>query len=245
MKVMHDIDCEKLQLLLHLVIFDLAALETEPWRSHLQECAICRSAWEKSEKSLAVYQQLEWQRIDGLNEDAHWEDFSRKLSAQAKKPGLKGIFRSALVAGLAGVVLVAGIVGWNQWEDGRTAVSQRKGGQPVTTQDSRADLGSEEQTIPPATRFVTKSREAIRPDVPLTPAAERLLPRAPKSRVLVNGFGRGLRDFSPPRSIITPSVLLSGRDGRAIPFPVRNGYDFPAIGNQKVTPTRYSPTPLR
>ena len=55
--------CEQLRLLRQVAVEQAEALEGAAWREHLNECGECREEWTAYAQSLAVYRQLEAERL--------------------------------------------------------------------------------------------------------------------------------------------------------------------------------------
>lgn len=107
--------CDRQNTVRHLAVESPEVLRGEPWAGHLQNCGECRAERMAFEGSLAVFRQIEGERLqyDDLGPD--WEEFSRVL-AHSKGPfSRRGWLRPSMIgaaAAAAVAIMVTGILMW-------------------------------------------------------------------------------------------------------------------------------------
>lgn len=107
--------CEQMGLLRHLVVEHPEALEEEVWSGHFEECAECREEWEAYMHSLAIFRQLESERVSRLPAAPSWEKFSATIREKSSWGGRVGAWRRSLTAAAAAVAIMAGGASWFAW----------------------------------------------------------------------------------------------------------------------------------
>ncbi len=105
--------CDRMELLQHLVVEHSEALEEETWREHFEDCAGCRAEWGAFTQSLAIFKQLEAERLALLPAGPEWEE----ISATLKERSFLGVRVRALRVSFAaaGAAMVLGAASWFTW----------------------------------------------------------------------------------------------------------------------------------
>jgi hypothetical protein len=108
--------CSRIEASARLAVEQPAALGSEPWASHLRECAQCREQAAAYGHSLAVYRHLEAERLTAAPEGPTWGQLAAALGPAAAGSWR---FRMLLAAASLGTLLfVSGLVGWGGADSG-------------------------------------------------------------------------------------------------------------------------------
>lgn len=84
-------------------------MEEEPWKQHLRECPECLSEWKSLAGSLALFHQIESERVSRCESVLCWDKFSALLAQEKNR---FGSLRLLLVASVAGLLLTGGFASW-------------------------------------------------------------------------------------------------------------------------------------
>jgi hypothetical protein len=112
--------CEQNRLVQRLAVEDAEALEGGAWQEHFTERAECREERNAYAQSLAIFKQLESERIAQTPRVPSWEALSKTLSLRSGPGHRLGSFSLPLVSGAAGILLVAGLLSWYMLGAGST-----------------------------------------------------------------------------------------------------------------------------
>ena len=115
--------CEQKSLVQRLAVEESTALEGPAWKEHLRQCAECRHEWKAFAQSLAVFRQLESERISRHTAVPGWERFSRILAHDSRWPRALRSWRIQVAAAAAGLFIVGGGSAWLAMQDTAPAPS--------------------------------------------------------------------------------------------------------------------------
>ena len=137
--------CERTEFLRRALVEQPEAIGQEPWREHMQDCAQCRQERQAWQQSLAVYRQLEAERLSDLPDGPSWEKLAAAL-AQDGNPRRRR-WRLPLVAAVGAAVMVTGAISGSYLIANRDATGSVVQGQtPRRESADRAPLNLVRQT---------------------------------------------------------------------------------------------------
>lgn len=146
--------CERTEFLRRALVDQPTAMRQEPWLGHLQDCAQCRQESRVWQQSLAVYRQLETERLADLPPGPGWERLAAAL-AQDSSPRRR--WRLPLVAAVGAAVMVTGAISGAYLATNRGATSPLASSQTTTRESTdRAPLNmAQSSPTAPVTRVLS------------------------------------------------------------------------------------------
>ena len=137
--------CEQMLLVQRLVVESCEALESDEWQEHFDACEECRLEWDAYSRSLAIFSQLEWERISRFKVAAGWEEFSERLTSDWRRWQFLRKMRLPAAAAMAGALVVGG-ASW--WITGNVQEPSSKVAAENRSQPSSSSISSVPQSIP-------------------------------------------------------------------------------------------------
>lgn len=130
--------CEQTPLVQRLAVEDCEALERPIWRKHFRSCLECQEEWKGFTQSLAIFRQLEQERVSHYRTVPGWESFSRILAHDSGWSRTVRSTRVRIIAAGAALFLVGGVSALLMWSGGapppQDVVESAK---PVPAQETR------------------------------------------------------------------------------------------------------------
>jgi hypothetical protein len=124
------------------------SIRQEPWLGHLQDCAQCRQESHAWQRSLAVYRQLETERLADLPPGPSWDRLAAAL-AQDGSPRRRR-WRLPLVAAVGAAVMVTGAISGTYLATSRGAIGTMASSQTARRETAERAPLSMSQSIPAA-----------------------------------------------------------------------------------------------
>jgi len=157
--------CEQLPFVSRLAVDNPSCLLREPWVEHLRECAECREEAANHSRALAIFRSIEGERLAREFSALAWE--SVQAAIQRDESEAETRVRSRLwwgipVAAAAGVLAVAGVLGWDAVMDE---------GPPAPARIVRVEP-LEQRGMEQVMRWMLKTRELPTDPVPAMTAVE-------------------------------------------------------------------------
>lgn len=104
--------CEQMQFVQHLAVENCEALESDTWQNHFDVCEECKAEWDAFSRSLAIFSQLERERISRFTAAPSWEKFSERLTADWRRWGFLRQIRLPATAAMVAALAVGGAFLW-------------------------------------------------------------------------------------------------------------------------------------
>ena len=215
--------CEQMELLRHLVVETPEALQEENWELHFGECGECLAEWEAYGQSLAVFRQLEAERLSRLPTGPSWGSFSATLRVKSSWGARAARWGLPLRAAAAAVAIMAAGATWYAWSGaegmlaGTVAETVVEKAVEKAVEKTAGPKGIHTQGAKPAALekwIVTDDQLQGAPLRALGPGSEDQQPVVFEIRVN-SPFNRSLREG---REQIARSVLFnSGQAGQSLP----------------------------
>jgi len=117
-------ECMLLPLVARMAVDRPEGLAREPWASHLHACAACYEEASGHIRSVAVFRAVEGGRLAQRASDLTWESFLGGLErqrAEEERARRRARWAMPLAAAAAGVLTVAGVLGWDGLQDDTAA----------------------------------------------------------------------------------------------------------------------------
>ncbi len=104
--------CDRLDLVRRMSVEDERALAGAEWQAHFDICGECRDEWNAFAQSLAVFRQLEAERISRYTAVPSWEEFSQNLATDWRRWRMFRHMRVPLAAAAVAMLTVGGVTAW-------------------------------------------------------------------------------------------------------------------------------------
>lgn len=104
--------CDRISLVQRLSVEDESALAGAEWQAHFDICGECRDEWNAFAQSLAVFRQLEAERIFRYTAVPSWEEFSKNLAVDWRRWWKFRHMRIPLAAAAVAMLTVGGVTAW-------------------------------------------------------------------------------------------------------------------------------------
>ena len=137
--------CEQMQFVQHLAVENCEALETDKWQEHFEVCKECRAEWDAFSRSLAIFSQLERERISRFTAAPSWEKFSERLTADWRG---WGFLRQIRLPATAAMVAALAVGGASWWISGSEQELAQKTAAETAKQASSASIARIPHSIP-------------------------------------------------------------------------------------------------
>lgn len=103
--------CNYQQRIATLVVEEPEVFEEDFWLEHFGRCKPCRDEWQAYSESLAVFRQLERERVSHCPAALGWEKFSELLRQERRRHLWDG-FKLPVAAAVSGLLAVGSMAGW-------------------------------------------------------------------------------------------------------------------------------------
>lgn len=229
--------CGRREVVAHTAVAHPEQLTREPWAAHLQECPQCREICADLARSLAVFRQVELERLAARNEfGPSWERMSAVIRDQRNPWRLARRYRVPVAAAMGGMLLAMGAGFWHsqQGPDSETPARivrlephQQRQMRQIVQQSLAA--GSLAMPAPPAPRLSPiepiASGDAVVESSGLYASGEQVLPVQPVLRrnhpFLEGGEVATGMEEPPARPTVPVLPVISGRSGaNVVAFPL-------------------------
>lgn len=104
--------CDQLLLVQRLAVDQNETLASDDWQEHFVACEECRAEWDAFSRSLAIFRQLELERVSQFAASPSWEDFSEILAADWWRWRILRKLRFPVAVAVVATLTVGGVAIW-------------------------------------------------------------------------------------------------------------------------------------
>ncbi|MCZ6531465.1 MAG: hypothetical protein O7A08_00715 [SAR324 cluster bacterium] len=216
--------CEQTPLVQRLAVEDCEALERPIWRKHFRSCQECQEEWKGFAQSLAIFKQLEQERVSHYRTVPGWESFARILAHDTGWSRTVRSTRVRLVAAGAALLMVGGVSAFLMWSGGtpssQVAVESAK---PAPAQEPRRSRPVD------AARLNYVSNEVGGGAVPVRPGGGR--PRGFIFELSQSNGRTSIVEYSLEANAREPSSRISPRILTPVPYRSRDAFWRPPVSS--------------
>jgi hypothetical protein len=114
-------DCMQLPLVARMAVDRPEGLAREPWASHLRTCALCRREASEHARGIALFRAVEGGTLANEESALTWEtlvgEIEKQRAAEDERSRGRAWWGIPVAATAAGILAVAGVIGWDGLQD--------------------------------------------------------------------------------------------------------------------------------